>query len=444
LRRNKIIILFLVLLTIFTISSSIFAAEDFSNIYKSLTLKIMKSNVQNKTKLQNEIFDLIYENKNLLTKDDLAEIIAQKEVANYKNSLQELIRETKKKHEMTESEIRKYNSIKQQVFRDFFINPDYSDPKIFLGHGEQSKITEITYSFVEDINDKKDFSTLAQIFQKLSNFGQFDENIHKLELYSRYKTEDYIKDKKLYGCTSYGLVIANMARAKGIPAVFVEGLKMDFIREYQNGDFNNTIRGHVFIEVYIDNKWYLIDSTRGRLYTNYNIRSKILPNNNYLLGKGIDRWDFGMKMKEYFKKGSGFFNMVDNIKLDSYSIPNYEYLDLRTMTSFDSNFREEIAGVKLAGKIIYYFDAGQKDNKFREILQDNVKRTDHGFIYNYLRNYAQYKEEADILILSGSINYFSLPDEIRARLSKEEYENLPKTFNLFKVDKADIIIIKTK
>lgn len=436
------VLIFIMLISLGT-SNIIHANDNLQEVYKSLTLKIMKSNVENKTGLQNDLFDLIYEHKELLEKEELTKIIEKTDANKIMSKLKSLIEKRKTENEMSFEEIKYYNNQKQSVFTGFFSNPDYSNPKNFLGHGEQSKITEVTYSFVEDINNKKDFSTLSEIFKKLSLFDSFDESVNKLELYSRYKTEDYIKERKLYGCTSYGLVIANMARAKGIPAIVVEGLKLDFIKDFQNGDFQNTISGHMFIEVLIDNKWYLIDSTRGRLYLDYNTKNNVLPNENFLLGKGIDRWEFGMKMKEYFNEESGFFDMVSTIKFDNYSIPKYEYIDLKTMRTINPKYQTKIQGVELEDKVIYYFDAGKNDGNFREILQNNIKKTNHGFIYNYLKNYKQYKNEADILILSSNIPYHNFPDEIKDKMSKEKYYNLTAEFNLIKVQNADVFIVKS-
>lgn len=440
--KKKLYVLITLLLIFILASNTVYANNNFQSIYKSLTLKIMKSNVDNKSQLQDDLFNLINDNKELLEKKDLMEIVENNKTSKIKSILQNLIEQRKKERKMTIEEIKNYNSKKQNAFKGFFTNPDYSDPKVFLGHGKQSKITDTTYYFVENINDKKDFSTLAEIFHKLTKFNDFKENHNKMEIYADYTTEDYIREQKLSGCTTYSLVFANMARAKGIPTVIVEGLKIDFINKFQNGNYDNHISGHFFTEVFVNNKWYLVDNTRGRLYLDYSIKNKVLPNENFLFGKGIDRWDFGMKMKDYFNEESGFFDMLKTIKLDKYSIPEYEYIDLRNMKTIDTNYKTEIRGVKLENKIIYYFDSGKDDDKFRNTLQSDIKETDHGFIYHYLENYEQYKKEADILILSSNIPYFKLPFEIQEKIIQENYSNLSQTYTKIDAENVEILIIK--
>jgi len=441
---NKIFHILIIFLLIFILSSNmIYADNNFQSIYKSLSLKIMKSNVNNKTQFQNDLFNLINDNKDLLEKEEIMQIVKNSETNKIKTILENLIKQRKKELGMSIEEIKNYNNKKQTVFKGFFKNPNYDDPKVFLGHSSQSTITDITYSFVENINEKKDFSTLAEIFHKLNKFNEFKDNLNEMEIYANFTTEDYIKEQKLSGCTTYSLVFANMARAKGIPTVIVEGLKTDFINTVQNGNYNNHISGHFFTEVYIDNQWYLVDNTKGRLYLDYNVNNKILPNDNYLLGKGIDRWEFGMKMKEYFDENSGFFELVNSINLKGNKNPSYEYIDLRNMNLINSDYKDKIAGINLKNKVIYYFDAGKGDAKFRNTLQTNIKETDHGFIYHYLENYKQYKNEADILILSSNIPYLKLPYEIQEKITKNNYSNLSQTYTKIDLDNIDILIIKT-
>ena len=436
------LLIFIMLISLGT-SKIIYANENLQEVYKTLSLKIIKSNVENKTKLQNDILDLIYENKDILNKDNLLKIIENTKTAKIQATLQKYIDKQIKENEITIEEIKAYNNKKQSIFKGFFRNPDYSDPKVFLGHGEQSQITDTTYYLVASLNDKKDFTTLSDIYKRLSSFDKYDESVKKMELYDTYTTEDYIKDRKLYGCTTYSLVFANMARAKGIPTVIVEGLKVDFIKKVQAGKYDNHISGHFFTEVYIDNQWYLIDNTRGRLYLNYNTKNKILPNDNFLLGKGIDRWEFGMRMKEYSNKKSRFWDLVNSINLDKYENRTYKYIDLNNMVLIDQDFKKEIMGVTLENKIIYYFATGRDDKKFQEIIQNNIENISHGFSYNYLKNYDKYKNEADILFLSSNIPHHNLPKEIKDKMSKEKYHNLTTEFNLIEVQNADIFIVKS-
>lgn len=53
------------------------------------------------------------------------------------------------------------------------------------------------------------------------------------------------------------LVFAAIARAKGIPVVFLQTAKFDWISDViKNSPNMNSIRGHILVEVYVEGKWY--------------------------------------------------------------------------------------------------------------------------------------------------------------------------------------------
>ena len=115
------------------------------------------------------------------------------------------------------------------------------------------KLTELA----KGINDKKDFSTLAEIYLRVSSIKVGSGDKFK-------RTAEQIIEQGLTGCTDYGLVFAALARYKGIPAVFLQAANIDWIKDLKaNNENANFIRGHILIEVFIGDKWYLVDSTSG-------------------------------------------------------------------------------------------------------------------------------------------------------------------------------------
>src|SRR6056297_2957006 len=118
---NKIFHILIIFLLIFILSSNmIYADNNFQSIYKSLSLKIMKSNVNNKTQFQNDLFNLINDNKDLLEKEEIMQIVKNSETNKIKTILENLIKQRKKELGMSIEEIKNYNNKKQTVFKGFF------------------------------------------------------------------------------------------------------------------------------------------------------------------------------------------------------------------------------------------------------------------------------------------------------------------------------------
>jgi hypothetical protein len=257
---------------------------------------------------------------------------------------------------LSQEEIEALNmQVSDTVFTDYLKNIDYSNPHIFLGHGKQSLITDVTYDFVKDINNKRDFSTLSEIYKTMTEkLYKPTPSENKDFIGMTYTNEDFINEEFLYGCTTFALVYSNMARAKGIPTVLVEGLNIDFINRFTN-DLGGGMNGHFFVEVLIKGEWYLVDTTAGRLYLDYDKASKYLPGDNYLWAKGIDKWEFGkneygQEIPSPAKMRSVF--IAEDIK--EFKPPSYDYIDLNTMTHYEAQKTDTVSyissGMTFVGK----------------------------------------------------------------------------------------------
>ena len=52
--------------------------------------------------------------------------------------------------------------------------------------------------------------------------------------------------------------------------------------------------GHSFIEVFLEDRWYLVDSTYRWIFSNYEPDSLFYPHGEYFVGRGRDFWDMGI------------------------------------------------------------------------------------------------------------------------------------------------------
>ena len=104
-----------------------------------------------------------------------------------------------------------------------------------------------------------------------------------------YRNFDQACDAKLYGgCADYAVVFTALSRASGIPTVFVKTMDADWIREFRGGENPSSWRGHVFLEVFLDGKWRLLEPGELRIYENYDPTWRILPGERWAYDKGAD------------------------------------------------------------------------------------------------------------------------------------------------------------
>jgi Transglutaminase-like superfamily len=90
------------------------------------------------------------------------------------------------------------------------------------------------------------------------------------------------------GCANHSILFSALARASGIPTVTVKTMDADWIREFRKTGATGNWNGHVFLEVFFDGHWHLLNATELRLYDDYDPAMRILPGNRYAYDKGSD------------------------------------------------------------------------------------------------------------------------------------------------------------
>ena len=188
---------------------------------------------------------------------------------------------------------------------------------------------------MKNINDNKDFSTLKEIYELMcKELNMPEEEVRKIygnkdQMYLGYTAEDYIQKKTLWGCTSYAVIYAQMARAKGIPAILVEGVNIDYIKHIQSGSKEKVpMGGHWYVEVYIQGKWYLVNSTTNQIVLDYEPTNLTLPDNNILLRKGMDVYDM-TKSKSTEEADNTLMKLMKRIPVEKYETnKEFNYVEI--------------------------------------------------------------------------------------------------------------------
>lgn len=160
----------------------------------------------------------------------------------------------------------------------------------FLKEGEQTKITEAVRRVSGSIPGEG-FEYVLNLLSWLQKNLEYKP--HDPKLFRKRTASQILEDGFATGCTDYGLAFAALARAKKIPTTYIEALENRWLKEG-----GSTIHGHVFASIFVNEKWYLTDPTRGTI----SVSDRLSHEKYVVLGKGLDSWDIGIKDIEDLKE----------------------------------------------------------------------------------------------------------------------------------------------
>ncbi len=118
--------------------------------------------------------------------------------------------------------------------------------------------------------------------------------------------------KTFYGCHSLSLIISSVLREFGFPAVMIETANIQWGYDYNAGNVQY-FKGHVMSEIFVENKWILLDNncTYVEEYDPLNpfISAMNSPQDDYFVyAKGIDIWDYSGRDDSFTHDNMVFFS----------------------------------------------------------------------------------------------------------------------------------------
>jgi hypothetical protein len=178
----------------------------------------------------------------------------------------------------------------------------------------------------DSLGDKERIQKLAATLQgatpeqSLFAIGRWIQANLKYDANAAYawRNFDVACDSKVYGgCADHAVVFASLARACGIPTVFVKTMDADWIREFRATGSSNSWRGHVFLEVHVGGRWQLLDAQALQLYDDYNPAMRILPGSRYAYDKGADPRELVLSLdwERWKKQTAAYFGRFDLAQL---------------------------------------------------------------------------------------------------------------------------------
>jgi len=116
---------------------------------------------------------------------------------------------------------------------------------------------------------------------------------YKTEAFTK-TAEELFQGRVLSGCSDYALVEIALFRALGIPCRMVITCNVDWIHMYRM-DGLSLSEGHSFVEVYLDGRWHLVDTTYRWLFNGYDPAHPFYPHGEVFCRRGVDFWDMGLR-----------------------------------------------------------------------------------------------------------------------------------------------------
>ena len=128
------------------------------------------------------------------------------------------------------------------------------------------------------------------------------------------------EDGILGGCSDFALVMVALFRTVGIPARLVLTANTDWLEKYRANPLA-IINGHVFIEVFLEHRWHLVDPTYRKLFVGYEIATPFYPRGELFCLRGVDYWSLGLENVEQLN--STYARITASLIPERYRDPNY-------------------------------------------------------------------------------------------------------------------------
>jgi len=186
---------------------------------------------------------------------------------------------------------------------------DYASPQSYLdipaSLGDRERITEQAQA----LKGRNERATIRKVLEWIEANLTCDGD----KAYAWRNYDDVVRERCYGGCADQAIVCGALLRAAGLPTVWVKTMDVAWIWDFKQGRPFEAWSGHVFLEVYVDGKWLLLDAGAKLLYTNYSPQSRILPGNRFAYHKGSDpqRMIMSLEWEAWKEQTRAYFSQLD-------------------------------------------------------------------------------------------------------------------------------------
>lgn len=190
-----------------------------------------------------------------------------------------------------------------------FDSIDYASPEKYLAIAESLGDHQAIRKQAEALQADDDRKTLANILHWMQTELKYDAD----RAYE-WRNFDTVVSQQCYGsCADQAIVCGVLLQSAGLPTVWVKTMDVDWIWDFKKKRSFNSWSGHVFLEIYLEGKWVLLDPGASKIYVDYSTGSRILPGNRFAYHKGSDPKQMVMSLQwdEWKRQTSSYFTDLD-------------------------------------------------------------------------------------------------------------------------------------
>lgn len=190
---------------------------------------------------------------------------------------------------------------------------DYEDPDKYLEIPESLGSRESIEGLAVELKGESDRLTVRNVLEWKEQNLSYDSDL----AYEWRNFDTVVEEGCIASCADEGIFCGTVLKAAGIPTVWVKTMDVDWIRDFKKGHGTSSWRGHVFLEIYLDGKWCLLNPGEKMLYRDYMPAMRILPGNRFAYDKGNDPKAMVMSLQweEWKKQTSAYFSGLDEALL---------------------------------------------------------------------------------------------------------------------------------
>src|SRR5262245_5989247 len=190
---------------------------------------------------------------------------------------------------------------------------DYSTPENYLVIPPKLGNREAVQQQANAVTGRDDLDTSGKILSWMDSHLTYNPNVS----YQWRDFDDVVQEKCYGGCADQGIICGALLRAAGIPTVWVKTMDVSWIWDFKQGRPFESWSGHVFIEVYLDRQWVLLDPGAKLIYREYSPAMRILPGNRFAYEKGSDPKQMVMSLQweEWKEQTRNYFTALDTALL---------------------------------------------------------------------------------------------------------------------------------
>ena len=186
---------------------------------------------------------------------------------------------------------------------------EYVKPEKYLEFPDSLGTRTVILAHAAELKGDNDLDTLRNVLNWMRRNLKYDGD----KAYAWRNYDDVLREKAYGGCADEAIVCGVLLKGAGIPAVWVKTMDVSWIWDFKKDRPFKSWSGHVFLEVFVNGQWALLDPGARTLYREYTPQMRFLPGQRFAYDKGNDPKSMVMSLQweEWKRQTELYFRALD-------------------------------------------------------------------------------------------------------------------------------------